>query len=63
LDGVILAWLQLGLDQLVITALLAVSVWFTPEIAGKRLPGSGPSVATKQEARVIVEAGLRESPL
>jgi MHS family proline/betaine transporter-like MFS transporter len=41
----------------------AVSVWFTPEIAGKRLPGSGPSVATEQEARAIVEAGLRESPL
>jgi MFS transporter, MHS family, proline/betaine transporter len=40
----------------------AVTVWFTPEIAGKRLPGSGPSVATEQEARAIVEAGLRESP-
>jgi MFS transporter, MHS family, proline/betaine transporter len=40
----------------------AVSVWFTPEIAGKRLPGSGPSAATEQEARAIVEAGLRESP-
>jgi MHS family proline/betaine transporter-like MFS transporter len=38
----------------------AVTVWFTPEVAGKRLPGSGPSVATEQEARAIVEAGLRE---
>jgi MHS family proline/betaine transporter-like MFS transporter len=38
----------------------AVTVWFTPEVAGKRLPGSGPSVATEEEARAIVEAGLRE---
>jgi MHS family proline/betaine transporter-like MFS transporter len=38
----------------------AVTVWFTPEVAGKRLPGSGPSVATEQEARAIVEAGLGE---
>ncbi|PQM47638.1 Proline/betaine transporter [Mycobacterium talmoniae] len=35
----------------------AVTVWFTPEVAGKRLPGSGPSVATEEEAREIVEAG------
>jgi|GEM_PF-6868503 len=31
-----------------------------PEVAGKRLPGSGPSVATEQEAEAIAEAGLRE---
>ncbi|OBI40430.1 MFS transporter [Mycobacterium kyorinense] len=37
-----------------------VAVWFTPEVAGKRLPGSGPSVKTEQEAHAIVEAGLRE---
>lgn len=38
----------------------AVTVWFTPEMAGRRLPGSGPSVATEQEAQAIVEAGRRE---
>lgn len=38
----------------------AVTVWFTPEVAGKRLPGSGPSVATEQEARAIVDAGLMQ---
>ncbi len=38
----------------------AITVWFTPETAGKRLPGSGPSVATEQEASAIAEAGLRE---
>lgn len=38
----------------------AVAVWFTPEVAGKRLPGSGPSVETEHEARAIVEAGLME---
>lgn len=37
----------------------AITVWFTPETAGKRLPGSGPSVATEQEADAIAEAGLR----
>ncbi len=37
-----------------------VAVWFTPEVAGQRLPGSGPSVATEQEARAIVDAGLVE---
>jgi MHS family proline/betaine transporter-like MFS transporter len=36
----------------------AVTVWFTPEVAGKPLPGAGPSVATEEEARVLVEAGL-----
>ncbi len=39
----------------------AVTVWFTPEVAARRLPGSGPSVATEREARAIVAAGLRES--
>jgi MHS family proline/betaine transporter-like MFS transporter len=38
----------------------AITLWFTPETAGKRLPGSGPSVATEQEADAIVETGLRE---
>lgn len=37
----------------------AVAVWFTPEVAGERLPGSGPSVKTEQEAHALVEAGLR----
>ncbi|MDD7814766.1 MFS transporter [Mycolicibacter sinensis] len=36
----------------------AITLWFTPEVAGKRLPGSGPSVATEQEADAIAEAGL-----
>ncbi|HEU0189800.1 MAG TPA: MFS transporter [Mycobacterium sp.] len=46
---------------LVVAGLIgAVTVWFTPEVAGRRLPGSGPSVRTEQEAREIVEAGLRE---
>ncbi|CAJ1495822.1 MFS transporter [[Mycobacterium] kokjensenii] len=35
----------------------AITLWFTPETAGKRLPGSGPSVATEQEADAIAEAG------
>lgn len=38
----------------------AITVWFTPEVAGRRLPGSGPSVATEQEARAISKAGLVE---
>ena len=38
----------------------AVTVWFTPEMAGKRLPGAGPSVATEQEARAITGKGLVE---
>ncbi|OBH19301.1 MFS transporter [Mycolicibacter terrae] len=38
----------------------AITLWFTPETAGKRLPGSGPSVATEQEADAIAEAGLHE---
>ncbi|HEX7322772.1 MAG TPA: MFS transporter [Mycobacterium sp.] len=38
----------------------AITLWFTPEVAGKRLPGSGPSVGTDREARDIVEAGHRE---
>ncbi|KLO27906.1 MFS transporter [Mycolicibacter heraklionensis] len=38
----------------------AITVWFTPEVAGKRLPGSGPSVATEQEAEAIAQAGLHE---
>ncbi|MGH3959066.1 MFS transporter [Mycobacterium sp.] len=28
---------------------------FTPEVAGKRLPGSGPSVANEEEARALAE--------
>lgn len=38
----------------------AITLWFTPEVAGKRLPGSGPSVATEQEAEAIAKAGLRD---
>jgi len=33
----------------------AVTLLFTPEVAGERLPGSGPSVETEQEARELVE--------
>jgi len=32
----------------------AVTLLFTPEVAGKRLPGSGPSVESEQEARELV---------
>ncbi len=32
-----------------------VTLVFTPEVAGKRLPGSPPSVETEQEARALVE--------
>jgi MHS family proline/betaine transporter-like MFS transporter len=35
----------------------AVAVWFAPEVAGKPLPGSGPSVATEEEARALVATG------
>jgi MHS family proline/betaine transporter-like MFS transporter len=38
----------------------AITVWFTPEVAGKPLPGAGPSVATEEEADALVAAGLRE---
>lgn len=40
----------------------AITVWFTPETAGKHLPGSGPSVATEQEADAIADDGLIERP-
>ncbi len=33
----------------------AVTLVFTPEVAGKRLPGSPPTVETEQEARALVE--------
>jgi MHS family proline/betaine transporter-like MFS transporter len=33
----------------------AVTLLFTPEVAGKRLSGSGPSVETEQQARELVE--------
>jgi MFS transporter, MHS family, proline/betaine transporter len=33
----------------------AVTLVFTPEVAGKRLPGSPPMVATEQEARELVD--------
>ncbi len=33
----------------------AVTLVFTPEVAGKRLPGSPPTVETEQEARELVE--------
>lgn len=38
----------------------AITLWFTPEVAGQPLPGSGPSVASEEEARVLVEAGTRQ---
>ena len=33
----------------------AVTLVFTPEVAGKRLPGSPPTVETEREARELVE--------
>jgi MHS family proline/betaine transporter-like MFS transporter len=33
-----------------------VTLAFTPEVAGKRLPGSPPSVETEQEARELAES-------
>jgi MHS family proline/betaine transporter-like MFS transporter len=33
----------------------AVTLVFTPEVAGRRLPGSPPSVETEQEARELVQ--------
>ena len=33
----------------------AVTLFFTPEVAGKRLPGSGPSVESEREARQLAE--------
>jgi MFS transporter, MHS family, proline/betaine transporter len=33
----------------------AVTLLFTPEVAGTRLPGSGPSVESEQEARELAE--------
>jgi MHS family proline/betaine transporter-like MFS transporter len=32
-----------------------VTLVITPEVAGKRLPGSPPTVETEQEARELVE--------
>ncbi|KAA8939206.1 MAG: MFS transporter, partial [Mycobacterium sp.] len=32
-----------------------LTLMFTPEVAGKRLPGSGPSVANEAEARALAE--------
>ena len=32
-----------------------VTLFFTPEVAGKRLPGSGPSVESEREARKLAE--------
>ena len=32
-----------------------VTLFFTPEVAGKRLPGSGPSVESEREARELAE--------
>jgi MHS family proline/betaine transporter-like MFS transporter len=33
----------------------AVTLFFTPEVAGRRLPGSPPSVETELEARELVQ--------
>ena len=35
----------------------AVTLLFTPEVAGKRLPGSGPLVESEEEARSLAEKG------
>ncbi len=44
--------------MLVVAGLVgAVALWFTPEVAGKRLPGSGPSVESEEQARALAEAG------
>ncbi len=34
----------------------AVTLIFAPEVAGKPLPGSGPSVETSEEARNLAES-------
>ncbi|HET7386671.1 MAG TPA: MFS transporter [Nocardioidaceae bacterium] len=39
-----------------------VCVFFTPEPARRRLPGSGPAVATDEQARHVAEAGTIEDP-
>ena len=36
----------------------AVTLVFTPEVAGKRLPGSGPAVETEEQARALAEKGF-----
>jgi MHS family proline/betaine transporter-like MFS transporter len=42
--------------MLIVAGLVGVvTLAFTPEVAGKRLPGSPPSVETEQEARELVE--------
>lgn len=33
----------------------AVTLLFTPEVAGKPLPGSGPAVETEREARALAD--------
>lgn len=35
----------------------AVTLLFTPEVGGRRLPGSPPTVETEQEARELVQGG------
>jgi len=37
----------------------AITLRFTPEVAGKPLPGAGPSVATEEEAHALVGTGTR----
>ena len=36
----------------------AVTLFFTPEVAGKRLPGSGPAVETEEQARALAKEGF-----
>ncbi|EFG74371.1 transporter, major facilitator family protein [Mycobacterium parascrofulaceum ATCC BAA-614] len=40
----------------------AITLIFTPEVAGKRLPGSGPSAESKQEARELEGEERRSRP-
>lgn len=40
----------------------AVAVFFTPETAKRRLPGTTPTVRTKKEARYVAKAGTVEDP-
>ncbi|MBV9322025.1 MAG: MFS transporter [Mycobacterium sp.] len=36
----------------------AVTLFFTPEVAGKRLPGSGPAVESEEQARALAKEGF-----
>lgn len=40
----------------------AVAVFFTPETANRRLPGTSPTVSTEEEARYVAKTGTVEDP-